>query len=605
MIIGDLMRKQRKAVGLKLSQVAQAIPCSISTVSRIESGELLPSADYVVAFLRLEILGLNEQQRKDINSIWGQDRLEKGRNEPFGQDSNKQQTLNQRVKANILGLRQKSLHRACGQYIRFLAETCTNASLGSISRTCPAFSHNLNCFYVQPHVHTTLATTQPNDHRHLNTTLAEASELVNQDVGQWIGSLEGVILVGDLGVGKTALLKHLVLELTEKRLSSIYVNSDIDINSLPDTTTNTSASIATGIHTVLNRLPVLIPLRAYAEQLAKEDIPLEHFVADYYRRQNLDLPLVALLTQLRQAGRLLLLLDGIDEIDQQYQRWLVADRVSKLFAFYRQFGNKLVLTCRPHVLHEISGTLNNLNVCHLKPFSLSDIHQFHEHWKRDQQLSLGSTASKGIQSHQSQFESLLQDADFASLAKNPLMLTVLLRTLVHVDSQMPEGQLTLIGNCLMTLLTHWNRHHIRSITRPQRILNILARLAVLMVTQSNVTEANLEASLLVALQQQQTDISTSTTHNLIQRIIIESGLLRHRAGVGLEFAEPAFTRYLLACGIVDIAKQNPDAAIAVMQKLQSEPSWQKTILYIIARVAATTLPEEISHQLYAATLSVN
>ena len=126
-----------------------------------------------------------------------------------------------------------------------------------------------------------------------------------------------------------------------------------------------------------------------------------------------------------------------------------------------------------------------------------------------------------------------------------------------------------------------------------------------MVTQSNVTEANLEASLLVALQQQQTDISTSTTHNLIQRIIIESGLLRHRAGVGLEFAEPAFTRYLLACGIVDIAKQNPDAAIAVMQKLQSEPSWQKTILYIIARVAATTLPEEISHQLYAATLSVN
>lgn len=73
----------------------------------------------------------------------------------------------------------------------------------------------------------------------------------------------GLVILGDPGAGKTTFLKYLTVLLALDR----GAEGGLD-----------------------RRLPVLVPLSAYATALAQHDVSLQAFMGDYYRSRGIDLP---------------------------------------------------------------------------------------------------------------------------------------------------------------------------------------------------------------------------------------------------------------------------------------------------------------------------
>jgi hypothetical protein len=131
---------------------------------------------------------------------------------------------------------------------------------------------------------------------------------------------DGLIILGDPGAGKTTFVKVLTLSLALGKGESL----DLD-----------------------HRLPVLVPLSAYANALAEQDaLRLDDFIADYLHAIGADLPIAELVKEALDSGTALILLDGLDEVKTPAQRHTVVARVVDFYALHRRQGNKFVLTSR-------------------------------------------------------------------------------------------------------------------------------------------------------------------------------------------------------------------------------------------------------------------
>lgn len=95
---------------------------------------------------------------------------------------------------------------------------------------------------------------------------------------------DGLILLGDPAAGKTTLLKSLALQLAQGRGEESGRGA---------------------------RLPVLVPLSAYATALAARDVSLANLIADYFPSHGVELPVGALLREALAGGRAPVLLDGL------------------------------------------------------------------------------------------------------------------------------------------------------------------------------------------------------------------------------------------------------------------------------------------------------
>lgn len=67
---GELMRRYRLRAGLTQKQVAAAIHCDHSLVSRMERGDIFPSLEYVRQFVQAEVLALSDAERKELLEVY-------------------------------------------------------------------------------------------------------------------------------------------------------------------------------------------------------------------------------------------------------------------------------------------------------------------------------------------------------------------------------------------------------------------------------------------------------------------------------------------------------------------------------------------------------
>ncbi|MEZ4735237.1 MAG: NACHT domain-containing protein [Caldilineaceae bacterium] len=243
----------------------------------------------------------------------------------------------------------------------------------------------------------------------------------------------GLVILGDPGAGKTTFLKHLALGLA------------LDQPPLP---------------ALAQRLPILIPLAAYANELAQQDCSLQDFLADYYRRQGIeDLPVADLLRSALRNGRALLLFDGLDEVQESGQRARVVNRVETFFAHHRQSGNKFVLTSRIVGYRDAPLSAPGVQTCTLVDFAEEEQTAFVDKWSVVLEEAIrgkNPEAGKAAAAEKAELLAALQhNPGVQQLAANPLLLTIL-ALMKRQGVVLPERRVELYEKYIETLLHSWN-----------------------------------------------------------------------------------------------------------------------------------------------------
>jgi formylglycine-generating enzyme required for sulfatase activity len=289
---------------------------------------------------------------------------------------------------------------------------------------------------------------------------AEEAEDIGQRLSQPTPALDllqqhdGLIVLGDPGAGKTTFLKYLTLRLALGEGEALGLGA---------------------------RLPVLLPLSAYANALATRDVPPDRFIAEYYRDLGVDLPIGPMLDEALTQGGALLLLDGLDEVRELAQRHLVVRRVMDFFTFHRGQGNKFILTSRIVGYREVRPIAEGLAECTLVDFEDEEITQFVEKWTGALERAARGDTPVAVQEATREREELLdavhRNPGVRRLAANPLLLTIL-ALMKRQGVTLPERRVELYQKYVETLLKHWNL--VRGLGRPpSRDLDVVETMRVL------------------------------------------------------------------------------------------------------------------------------
>jgi hypothetical protein len=226
-------------------------------------------------------------------------------------------------------------------------------------------------------------------------------------------------ILGDPGSGKTTLLRFICYELCKP---------EPDLKKI-------------GLEKAY--LPLFIPLREFAGYV--QDNPkgsFEDFLQPLLEPYRLE-PFVPMLKSALREGRVIFLIDGLDEVATQEERIKVGERVCKFSASYAHC--RLILTSRRvgYVKLPFEGGLEHFVV---RPLNKSEIHHFVDLW---------SKATNTSKTEQQGLLDAIENPRVLALAENPLLITILARV-YKAYRNLPERRAELYKKCLEALLTTWD-----------------------------------------------------------------------------------------------------------------------------------------------------
>lgn len=397
----------------------------------------------------------------------------------------------------------------------------------------------------------------------------------------------GLIILGDPGAGKTTFLKYLALGLA--------LGQELGLG---------------------KRLPVLLPLSAYANRLAEKEVALPDFIADYYKNILGDqLPVGDLLETALQEGRALLLLDGLDEVKETARRHKVVERVVQFFSFRQQQGNKFILTSRIVGYKEVRPTADGLAECTLVDFEEAEIEQFVDKWTAAVERAAQEDPQLAAQEAQREKEELLlataNNPGVRRLAANPLLLTIL-ALMKRQGVNLPERRVELYEQYVRTLLKHWNlaRGLDRAATRDLDVVEtvrVLAPLALWMHETSPgvglVKQHALQERLKAILTERGQTEPELAAQQLLQDAHDHAGLLLERGQGTYGFIHLTFQEYLAAVGVAQKGQKEITPVVETLARHVDDDNWREVTLLTIGYLGIVQQRDEaagdVLHQLLA------
>jgi formylglycine-generating enzyme required for sulfatase activity len=390
----------------------------------------------------------------------------------------------------------------------------------------------------------------------------------------------GLVLLGDPGAGKSTFLKYLALSLAAGRGKALRLGA---------------------------RLPVLVPLAAYANALAAGDLPLDRFIARYYRDRGVTLPLDALLEEGLGAGSVLLLLDGLDEVRERRRRHLVVERVRDCFEVHRKAGNQFVLTSRIVGYREVRPEAEGLAECTLVDFEDEEIESFVEKWTAAlEKAATGETKLAALDAEREREELLAAvhgNPGVRSLAANPLLLTIL-ALMKRQGVALPDRRVELYQIYVETLLKHWNLARSSLAGRPARevdvkeTLKVLAPLALWMHRTSPgvglVKEGDLHRELEAILAERRYEDPERAADQFLEDVREDSALLLDRGGRQYGFIHLTFQEYLAATALAQLDQQGTGAVVEAIASHVGEASWHEVSLLAIGYLGVIQQRDEVA-----------
>lgn len=288
-----------------------------------------------------------------------------------------------------------------------------------------------------------------------------------------------------------------------------------------------------------------------------------------------------------QAGRVLLLIDGLDEISVEQHRIIFVNQLRTFIATYPSV--RLVITSREPGFRSVAGvmasycdqyTIADLNAQQIRDLSL----KWHE--------AILNNTDQAKTDSEKVCRIILNDQRILTLAKNPLLLTTLLFVKRWVG-YLPTKRCQLYAEMIKLLLVTWNAaaYHRLDLdeTEPQ-----LAYVAYQMTKsgQAKITRDKLE-QYIIAARRALPDIlgyTSITPAKFIDQVeersslLIQQGLEENDRGTlvpSYEFSHLSFQEYLAAKAVVESWTSEPDATntglLTLLENHYNETQWIEVI----------------------------
>lgn len=349
-------------------------------------------------------------------------------------------------------------------------------------------------------------------------------------------------VLGKPGAGKTTFLKHIALQCINGKLQA-------------------------------NRVPILIALKDFAET-PKQPSLLEYIAQQFTSCGIIDSAIAA---QILIHGRALVLLDGLDEV-QEKDCYRVVQEIRNFVAKFLHCH--FVLTCR---IATREYTFEEFTEVEIADFDADQIASFAHNWFVSQEESSNF------------LQKLQQNATIRELATNPLLLTLICLVFAETAS-FPTNRTQFYKEGINLLLKKWDAK--RNIEREQVYKNLsvkhkedlLSQIAFQTFEQGEYffRQQELEQYIADYIRSLPSSVTATQALQLDSEVILKSieaqhGLLVERARGIYSFSHLTFHEYFTAQTIVD--NPDPDALERGLRKLVShstEKRWREVFLFSVS-----------------------
>jgi NACHT domain/Restriction endonuclease len=387
-----------------------------------------------------------------------------------------------------------------------------------------------------------------------------------QPIGDLLEATNHLALLGAPGAGKSTLLK---------RLATAYAfperQAEVDDN-LPEE----------------EWLPLFLRCRELRDRTAH---PIVKILEDIPAQLGMPEPEVPgfkrVLHEALRTGKVLLLVDGLDEISDEADRKNFANNLRRLLVFYPQI--KMVVTSRPAGFRIVAGVI--ADVCHqadLSPLNEDDITALCLHWHIEVYQDTPQVREEA--------DSLADDIIFThsifSLAQNPLLLTTLL-VVKRSIGELPTNRAALYGEAVNVLIKTWNIEGFATLNiNTKEALAQLSYIACTMMEQG--IQQVSQTALLQLLKEAREVLSDELQYNrtapevFIEQIEYRSSLLMLTGRKVIdgelqplyEFRHLTFQEFLAARGYVKEQHARREEELSLVELLQphfKNGKWQEVI----------------------------
>ncbi|HET91868.1 MAG TPA: NACHT domain-containing protein [Chloroflexi bacterium] len=387
-------------------------------------------------------------------------------------------------------------------------------------------------------------------------------------------SMDRLVLLGDPGAGKSTFVNHLTFHLAQAALTSL------------------SASVETVAH--LEALPgwtraPLVPVRVILRDLVTTAPAGENGAATALwaavARILADAHLSAAVPALEERldGRVMLLLDGLDEVDPAARRWLL-DGVTD-FALTHQ-RTPILVTCRVYAYQEPAWRLTDFEQAALSPFDEAKIDHFIQAWY-DEVGRMGLMTLSETGKRADRLREAVRRPDLRPLAPNPLLLTMM--ALLHSSyGRLPEDRAQLYGEIVELLLGRWEQSRLgrEALTRarlsPRDLRIALEEVAYEVHGQhpAGTSEADVTEAALRQVFQKYLAGDWTRAGDVIRYVRERAGLLLERKPEVYAFPHRTIQEYLAGCYL----SLQPDFPTRVSDLLgQDEEQWREPFLLAVGK----------------------
>ncbi len=378
------------------------------------------------------------------------------------------------------------------------------------------------------------------------------------------------------GGGKTLLLKRLAVAYADpsRRLASK--------DNLPDQ----------------NVMPVLIRCREWREYIHHPILTILQKLPDISGNARLS-GLNDALLPLFKKGRILLLVDGLDEIHNDAHRTIFVENLEAFLAEYKL--TRLIVTSREAGFSLLAPTIARFcDRWRVAPLGEDAITALCNHWQRLMAGDSPQAQAEGLELG----DHLLNNTSLRRLAENPLLLTMLL-VVKHGAGRLPPDRVSLYSRAVEVLLDTWNiKGH--DPLNPKEAVPQLAYVAFEMMRVGKQTAT--EKELLRLLEEARDKVpqirrySKDAPHEFLKRVELRSSLLfeaGHQVEAGTtvpfyQFRHLTFQEYLAAVAVAEghyVEYDKNDTVLTPLEKYLTTEEWKEVIpmAAVLARKQAEPL----------------